>query len=356
MLKIGDVLNNKWVILSFIDKGGMGEVYRAHQTNLNRDVAIKVVSREWLESFDEGSGETETMVQRFRREVQAMAQIRHPNVLQVFDYDSVIVKKGDQDVSIEYIAMEYIPGGSLWFTMSEDGFYPDETVVSTWIRRYFMPVLAGVKALHDNGIVHRDLKPENIFMDQETPKIADFGLARSCSLKPVTQSIDVKGSPPYMSPEHYFDFKRADQRADIYSLGKILFEAVDGKIKPGTIPFRSAQLAHPEPPFFHELDQIIQAATAEGRDERTKSVQDLIDQLERVIHASEMRNKVEISPRPHGASRFHGSKWVWGILFIVAMSVLLITVGHFTGDHGFDLLKSNILTASIQDKIQSKLY
>ena len=285
MLKIGDVLNNKWVILSFIDKGGMGEVYRAHQTNLNRDVAIKVVSREWLESLDEGSGETETMVQRFRREVQAMAQIRHPNVLQVFDYDSIIVKKGDQDVSIEYIAMEYIPGGSLWVTMSEEGFYPDEAAVYKWIRRYFMPVLAGVKTLHDNGIVHRDLKPENIFMDQDAPKIADFGLARSCSLKPVTQSIDVKGSPPYMSPEHYFDFKRADQRADIYSLGKILFEAVDGKIKPGTIPFRTSKLEGTETPFFHELDQIIQTATAESKDERTKSVQELIDQLECAIHA-----------------------------------------------------------------------
>ena len=250
--------------------------------------------------------------------------------------------------------MEYIPGGSLWVTMSEEGFYPDEAAVYKWIRRYFMPVLAGVKALHDNGIVHRDLKPENIFMDQDAPKIADFGLVRSCSLKPVTQSIDVKGSPPYMSPEHYFDFKRADQRADIYSLGKILFEAVDGKIKPGTIPFRTAKLAEAETPFFHELDQIIQTATAESKDERTNSVQDLIDQLERLIHASEMRNKAEISSRPHGASRFHGSKWVWGVLFVVAMSVSLITVWHFTSDHGFDLLKSDISTALNQDKLQAK--
>jgi len=72
-LKVGDVLNNKWVILNFIGKGGMGEVYRAHQSNLNCDVAIKVVSREWLESIDEGDEEAETLVQRFRREVQAMA-------------------------------------------------------------------------------------------------------------------------------------------------------------------------------------------------------------------------------------------------------------------------------------------
>ncbi len=178
-LKVGDVLNNKWVILGFIGKGGMGEVYRAHQSNLNRDVAIKVVSQEWLESIDEGEEEAETLVQRFRREVQAMAQIRHPNILQVFDYDTITVKKCDQDTSIEYIAMEYIPGGSLRDTMSEEGFYPEEDLIKGWVRRYFFPVLTGVMALHDSGIVHRDLKPENILMDQDTPKIADFGLARS---------------------------------------------------------------------------------------------------------------------------------------------------------------------------------
>ena len=72
-LKIGDVLNKKWVILEFIDKGGMGEVYRAHQTNLNRDVAIKVISREWIDSLDEGDEEAGTLVQRFKREVQSMA-------------------------------------------------------------------------------------------------------------------------------------------------------------------------------------------------------------------------------------------------------------------------------------------
>ena len=80
-LNVGDVLNNKWVVLEFIGKGGMGEVYRAHQTNLKRDVAIKVISREWLESLENGDEEAETITQRFRREVQSMAQIRHPNIL-----------------------------------------------------------------------------------------------------------------------------------------------------------------------------------------------------------------------------------------------------------------------------------
>ncbi|BBO66294.1 hypothetical protein DSCA_02240 [Desulfosarcina alkanivorans] len=351
-LKIGEVLNNKWVILGFIGKGGMGEVYRAHQSNLNRDVAIKVVSREWLESIDEGDEEAETLVQRFRREVQAMAQIRHPNILQVFDHDAITVKKCDQDASIEYIAMEYIPGGSLRDSMSEEGFYPEEDLFIAWVKRYFLPVLTGVMALHENGVVHRDLKPENVLMDQDTPKIADFGLARSSRLKPVTQSMDVKGSPHYMSPEHFFDFKRADQRADVYSLGKILFEAVDGKIKSGT-PFKSAKLAKTESPFFKELDRIIQMATAESRDERTESVRDMLGQLERVIHGLVSDKADAKSPRQRSASLFTKPRWIWTGIIVAVLSVMSMAVWHFIGEPGLGPPKGGISTAPGQHQTQT---
>jgi serine/threonine-protein kinase len=354
-LKVGDVLNNKWVILGFIDKGGMGEVYRAHQTNLNRDVAIKVVSKEWLASIDEDDEEVETLVQRFRREVQAMAQIRHPNILQVFDHDAITVKVCDQDTSIEYIAMEYIPGGSLRDTMSEEGFYPEENLIKAWLKRYFFPVLAGVMALHDNGIVHRDLKPENVLMDQDTPKIADFGLARSSRLKPVTQSMDVKGSPHYMSPEHFFDFKRADQRADVYSLGKMLFEAVEGKITSGVTPFKRAVLAKAESPFFQELDRIIQMATTESRDERTKSVRDLLVQLERVIQGLEFQKKTE---KPSGPSLipsfFSKPKWIWAGIIVAVLSVLSMTIWHLMGEPGLRLQKNATSISTGQHKLSSR--
>ncbi|MBW2107751.1 MAG: serine/threonine protein kinase, partial [Deltaproteobacteria bacterium] len=224
-LEVGTVLDEKWVILEFIAKGGMGEVYRAHQVNLKRDVVIKVISTTWLEACEDDEKVRETGILRFRNEVQAMAHVRHPNILQIYDYGSVQLK-GDDAAPVEYIAMEYVPGGTLRETMSEEGFYPQEDLTKDWLIHLFFPVLGGVEAMHDLGIIHRDLKPENVLLDNGIPKIADFGLARSCKLKPVTQSIDAKGTPPYMSPEQFFDLKRTDPRADVYALGKILYEAV----------------------------------------------------------------------------------------------------------------------------------
>jgi serine/threonine protein kinase len=331
-LKTGDVLNNKWVILEFIDKGGMGEVYRAHQTNLNRDVAIKVISKEWLESIDEDDEEAETLVQRFKREVQSMAQIRHPNVLQVYDHDSINIKKCDVDTPVEYIAMEYIPGGSLRATMSEEGFYPETEDLKDWIKEFFLPVLSGVQALHDTGIVHRDLKPENILLDRGTPKIADFGLARSNRLKPITQSIDVKGSPHYMSPEHFFDFKRADQRADVYSLGKILFEAVDGKITTGTTPFKNVSLLEAESPFFKRLDRIISEATEENRSKRTKSVKDLRDQLIELLNDENVVQRSQTTDKQQAVRFFSNPKWIWAGIFAATFLVLLMGLWHLLDD------------------------
>jgi len=148
-------------------------------------------------------------------------------------------------------------------------------------------MLDGVEAIHALEIVHRDLKPENILLDGKTPKIADFGLARSSRLKPVTQSMEVKGTAHYMSPEHFFDFRKADQRADIYSLGKILFEAVTGKIGNGTIPFKTAALPKAETSFFRKLDKIIQDATAENKEERLNTVGQLRNLLLDAIAALE---------------------------------------------------------------------
>ena len=238
-------------------------------------MAIIIISQEWLHSVEDDAEEIETGLQRFRREVQAMARILHPNVLQIFDYGSICVSKNGADYHVEYIVMEYIPGATLRFTLSEEGFYPEANAIKQWLRNYFLPVLEGVQAIHDQDVVHRDLKPENVLLDGTTPKIADFGLARSTRMRPVTQSVDIKGTMAYMSPEHFLDFKNADKRADIYSLGKILFEAVEGRIGPDSIPFKQAGLSKTRFSFFEKLDRIIQGATAEDRNERIDSVEKL---------------------------------------------------------------------------------
>lgn len=329
---VGDVLDQKLVILEFIDRGGMGEVYRAHQTNLNRDVAVKVISHEWLESNGDGDEEAETLAQRFQREVHTMAQTRHPNVLQVFDHNSIVVEKNDTEEQVEYIAMEYIPGGTLRETMSEEGFYPEKEPLKDWIRDFFLPVLSGVQSLHQNGIIHRDLKPENILIDHNIPKIADFGLARSFMSKPVTQSIVVKGSPHYMSPEHFLDFKRADQRSDVYSLGKILYEVIDGKILTKTIPFHSAHLSQAESSFFKRLDQIIAQATEENIDERTKSVADLQNQLVEVLDNESEEKLSQATKKGQHTNLFSNPKLIWTGVTIATLSVALMTLWHIFGN------------------------
>ena len=222
LFKTGYVLNEKWVIIEFIGKGAMGEVYRAHQLNLKRDVAIKVISPEMLSSFDDDPEEIKIAFQRFQREVQSMARTRHANIVQIYDYGTEAIIKEGNGFPVEYIVMEYVPGATLRHTMSEEGFFPEQDLAQNWLEKYFIPLLDGVEAIHSRDIIHRDLKPENVLMDGDIPKIADFGIARSSLMQPVTQSIEVKGTPAYMSPEHFFDFKNAAQQSDIYSLGKIL--------------------------------------------------------------------------------------------------------------------------------------
>jgi eukaryotic-like serine/threonine-protein kinase len=296
LLPVGTVLHGKWVIIEFIAKGGMGEVYRAHQVNLKRDEAIKIISKEWLDSCEQEEEEFRFVLQRFRQEVQSMAQIRHPNILQIYDHDSCEVATGGQIIPVEYLAMEFIPGGTLWSTMSEQGFYPEEDLTRQWITTYFLPILDGVQALHDANIVHRDLKPGNVLMDVRTPKITDFGLARSCRLPSVTRSVDIQGTPQYMPSEQFIDLRRTDHRTDIYSLGKILYESIAGKMDPKTIPFRKASLKHAQTPLFQELDRIIQTATAEDREERHGSVAEFRETLLGAIANSKAKPGASFSP------------------------------------------------------------
>jgi len=323
----GTIIDGKWVLIECIGKGGMGEVYRAHQLNLKRDVAIKLISDQFLQSMEDDPEEVATAIGRFQHEVQTMAQVRHTNVLQIFDYGSLKVHQDDKSIPVEYISMEYIPGNTLRFTMSEEGMEDEEKMLIDWLRQYFIPVLNGVEAIHAHGIVHRDLKPENVLMDDETPKIADFGLARSIKMRAVSNSWDVKGTWPYMAPEQFADFRKTGFAADIYALGKILFEAAAGKMDAKQVPFKTVALQDPQTPLLKDLDAIIRRATNEDSRKRHQSVAELRQDIQNALdaHAANANQHAVAAKAPFYV------RWIWAGMSLTVFLVAAMVLYHLMG-------------------------
>ena len=350
----GNIIDSKWVLIERIGKGGMGEVFRAHQLNLKRDVAIKLISEELLHDLEENPEEMETTFGRFNREVQTMAQVRHQNVLQIYDYGAVNAQHDGQDMPVEYISMEYIPGNTFRFTMSEEGFSDEEDLLIDWLNNYYIPVLNGVEAIHGHGIVHRDLKPENILMDGETPKIADFGLARALQMKAVSNSWDVKGTWPYKAPEQFSDFRKAGLGADIYALGKILYEAVDGKLDPKQVPFKSVSLEDPQTPFLKNLDGIICKATSEKKQQRYQSVAELHSAIQSALKSLEkLKNTNEGLSVPQTPVLV---RWLWAGIATAILTVTAMGIYHLMDRSQSTKSKDNQLavnTPEVSDRQQS---
>lgn len=345
----GSVIDNKWVLIERIGKGGMGEVFHAHQLNLKRDVAIKVISEEILRDSEENPEEITNAMERLQREVQTMAQVRHPNVLQIYDYGSVKVQKKGSSEQVQYIAMEYVPGNTLRYTMSEEGFDDETELLVDWLQQYFLPVLDGLEAVHAHDIVHRDIKPENILMDGEMPKIADFGLARSPKLKAVSNSWDVKGTMPYMAPEQFADFRKANFAVDIYSLGKMLYEAISGKLNPKMVPFKTVALENLQTNLLQAMDSIIRKSTDQDHRKRYQTVAEL---RQAILNALKSVHEEEKSPRSHaGVPAF--VLWMWA-----GIAITLVAVGGMTIYHLMDSVPEKVITTSAkvsdEDKNMSK--
>ncbi|MGB6067091.1 MAG: bifunctional serine/threonine-protein kinase/formylglycine-generating enzyme family protein [Desulfomonilaceae bacterium] len=328
LLENGTILNGKWEILEHIATGGKGEVYCARQTNLNREVVVKTVSTEYLAEFGDDLAEVETEIQRFHREASAMAQIRHPYVVQVYDQDSATIVKNGEEITVQYVVMEYVPGNrTLRQTMPLEGFKERERDLRKWIRTYFLPMFDGLETVHAVGIVHRDMKPENVLLDGATPKITDFGIAGGPLWSHLTKSHHVEGTITYMAPEQFMDLGEADGRADVYALGKMLYEAVEGKMVDSktACPLRGVCLSNPSTPFLKELDLIIQQATAEDKEKRIPSVGSLREALESFLE------KAEASDRPllKGFSRKEKIFIVALIAFFIGLVIVSNILHHY---------------------------
>jgi tetratricopeptide (TPR) repeat protein len=197
-------------ILSELGRGGMGVVYRARQTNLNRIVALKM-----LLAGDYASPQEHD---RFRAEAEAVARLRHPNIVQIFEIG--------EHVERPYLVLEYVEGGSLDGVLGGAPQNPRAAAV-------MVETLArAVHAAHQQGVVHRDLKPANVLLaGDRTPKIADFGLAKQLDAGTGrTPSDAILGTPSYMAPEQAAGKARSvGPAADVYALGAILYEMLTGR-------------------------------------------------------------------------------------------------------------------------------
>jgi serine/threonine protein kinase len=208
---IGRSIAGRYLIQEVIGEGGMGVVYEAHDARVDRQVAIKLVRRECL---------TDTkFIIRFRRELEVTAQLRHPSTIRVYEH-------GETDDGRPFMVMELLTGQSLAERL-EQGRIPEFQCL-----QFARQIAESLSEAHEHGIFHRDLKPDNIFIETvgvtTVIKVLDFGIAGGLDAMKLTRAGEVFGTPQYMSPEQC-NGTDLDHRTDIYSLGCILYEMLEGK-------------------------------------------------------------------------------------------------------------------------------
>jgi eukaryotic-like serine/threonine-protein kinase len=202
----GSIVDNRYRVVRRIGSGGMADVWLAEDTHLQRQVALKVLHRRFLQDKE--------FVSRFQREAEHAAGLTHPNIVAVYDRGS--------DGDVNYIAMRYVQGPTLK-ELIDRGLSPDQAVAL--VRQ----VLEGARFAHRNGIVHRDLKPQNVIVDEEGKAVVtDFGIARA-GVSEITQTGSVMGTPQYLSPEQAQGFE-VTPVSDLYSIGVILYEALTRRV------------------------------------------------------------------------------------------------------------------------------
>ena len=275
-------------ILEPIGAGGMGEVYRAHDLHLDRDVAVKVILR--------GSFADATARERFRREAHVLSRLSHPGVATIFDFDT-------QD-DVDFLVMEYVPGGTLQSRLERG---PLELAELT---RVGAEIGDALEDAHRRGILHRDLKPGNVVLTASgTPKILDFGLAgllnQAHTATDLTRPGTILGSLPYMAPEQLRG-DPDDSHTDVYAYGAVLYEMATGrrpfeKDRPEALMFEILHTT-PRPPRSHrpeipgELERLIESCLSKEPSTRPASAADVSQALRRI--GDEIRRGVAPEPAP----------------------------------------------------------
>ena len=275
---VGTLLSQRYRLDAKVGTGGMSTVYRAFDTVLERQVAIKLMHREIAGDSDQ--------LERFRREARAVAQLNHPHVVGVIDAGE---EDSDEDgFSTPYIVFEYVEGETLKDRIRRNGRLPVSEAIA-----YAIEIARALGAAHASHIVHRDVKPQNVLVDEEgAAKVTDFGIARSLLQEGLTADGRVLGTTDYVSPEQALGHAVSGQ-SDLYSLGIVMFEMLTGDV-----PFKGenqvavamkhvreelpdVQVRRPE--VSAALAAVLDRATAKDLDRRYPDAATLIADLEDVL-------------------------------------------------------------------------
>ncbi|MBA3460151.1 MAG: protein kinase [Deltaproteobacteria bacterium] len=284
--QLAEVVANRYEIVRWLGGGGMGRVYEVKDTELGERVALKVLR----------GGLSEEAVERFRREVRLTRRIQHRNVARMFDIGE---HNGDK-----FLTMELVDGAPLTRELGSSIAWPR-------IQSLSMQICGGLSAAHKSGVIHRDLKPDNVLIERGTDRavITDFGIARSGDDAGVTQIGVVIGTPRYMSPEQLAGTE-IDARADLFSLGVMLYELASGKRPwPGdnAISIAVAQVTQPMRPLEASgvpaaFVQVVSRCLETDRANRPSSADEIADAIAECVYTATETTRAPKLTRPPASS------------------------------------------------------
>ncbi len=285
-MNVVTALEGRYQVLKELGRGGMGIVFQAYDKQLKEQVAIKILSP--LLSNDNDA------LERLKREVSAARRITHANVIRIHDIAEVN--------GLHYVSMEYFGGTNLKDYMKQAGHL---SIMEAF--NIACQVSDGLQAAHAQGVIHRDLKSQNIIISAANQiKIIDFGLAYTQQMQGMTATGLIMGTPEYMSPEQVSG-KKVDERADIYSLGIILYELFTGKVPftgPSAISIGFQQMKdYPPPPASVNpqipaaVEAVILKALQKNPMHRHRSVVELKEELEAAVHQPAGSSVRQIAPQ-----------------------------------------------------------